>query len=89
MRYHTRYVHKIAPSDRDVGPDVTIDGAALANTPDGRKAMGAALRAAGVLGSGARVTRVCLESDRIIIFPMMPGLTTYWHSVILTIAVEV
>ena len=84
MRYHTRYVHKIAPSDRDVGPDVTLDGAALANTPDGRKAMGAALRSAGVLHKGERVRSHRVESDRVVVFPTMQG----WHAIILTLATE-
>ncbi len=78
--YSVRYVHKIAPRDTDTGPDVTLhDGA-----PSDRKTLGKALRAAGVLSSGARVREYRAEGDKLIVFPIMPGMTTYWHAVVLT-----
>lgn len=79
--YSVRYVHKIAPSDKDVGDDVVLTDADLVD----KKTIGAALRERGTLARGVRVHEWRIESDgKIVVFPTYPGLTTYWHSVILT-----
>lgn len=81
--YKVRYVHKISPSDKDVGPDVQIPDNAFSN----RNTLGAALRKAKVLMAGASIPNFRVEGNKIIIFPRLPGSTTYWHAVVLT-AVE-
>jgi hypothetical protein len=78
--YSVRFVHKISPRDTDTRPDVELADGAFAD----RKALGAALRKAGVLSAGCRVTEFRVEGDRVIVFPKTPGFTTDWHSVILT-----
>jgi hypothetical protein len=79
--YSVRYVHKIAPRDTDVGDDVTLTDADLVDN----KTIGAALRERGTLLAGVRVREWRIEPDgKIVVFPVYPGLTTYWHSVILT-----
>jgi len=80
-RYSVRYVHKIAPSDKDKGPDVDLPGGAFA----GSRELGKALRAAGVLLKGARVATFRSEADRVLVFPIAPGLTTYWHCIVLQV----
>lgn len=80
-RCSVRYVHKIAPSDKDVGPDVEIPDGAFA----GPKELGKALRDAGVLLAGARIVSFKVEGNRVTAFPIAPGLTTYWHSIILQV----
>ena len=78
-KYTVRYVHKIATSTKDVGPDVEIANGAFSDS----KSLGKALRAAGVLASGSRVENFRVEGDKTIIFPWLPGSTTYWHAVVL------
>ncbi len=78
--YSVRYVHKVATSSRDTGPDVTLDPSDLKS----RSLLGAALRSKRVLLSGARVVEYRIEDGgRIVAFPSLPGLSTYWHAVIL------
>jgi len=79
-QYMVRYVHKISPSDKDVMGPVTIRDGAFSN----RKTLGAALRGAGVLMAGASVRNFRVEGEKVVIFPSAPGLTTYWHAIILT-----
>jgi len=79
-QWMVRYVHKISPSDRDTMGPVTIPNNAFSDS----KTLGAALRRAKVLGSGAKVRSFQTEGDKVVVFPSMPGLTTYWHSIILT-----
>jgi hypothetical protein len=78
--YMARYVHQISPSPEDVAGPFCIRGGAWSNS----KTLAAELRKVGVLDSGARVRNFRSEGEKVIVFPMMPGLTTYWHSVILT-----
>lgn len=78
--YAVRYVHKIAPSDKDTKGPVCINDNAFSNS----KTLGAALRKAGVLISGGQVRNFRVEGENTIVFPSVPGLTTYWHSIILT-----
>jgi len=81
MEYTTRYVHKVATSSKDVGDNVSLDTRDLAD----RKTLGAALRKARILIKGGTVREYRAERDgRIVAFPTCPGLTTYWHSIILT-----
>lgn len=75
-----RYVHKISPSAKDVGPDVRISPNAWSN----KNTLAKELRKKGVLDSGARIRTFRVEGDKVVVFPTMPGSTTYWHSVILT-----
>ncbi len=79
MKYSVRYIHKIAPRATDVGPDVEINNNAFSN----RNALGKALRTVGVMTSGGRVTSFRVEGPKVVIFPSMPGLTTYWHAIVL------
>ena len=78
-KYSVRYVHKIAPSDKDVGPEVELDDAAFSDW----KALGKALREACVLARGGRVNAFRVEGSQVVVFPSVPGLTTYWHSIVL------
>lgn len=81
MKFKTRYVHQIAPRDTDVGPDVEIGHDDLTSMTK----LAAKLRRARVLDSGARIREMRVDNQgRIVVFPSMPGMTTYWHSVILT-----
>lgn len=89
VTYSVRYVHKVAPSEKDVGPDVTLDvdrlGRVAAFVVADRRQLGADLRRLGVLLPGARIREWRREATgRIVVFPALPGLSTYWHSVILT-----
>lgn len=79
MKYRVRYVHKIAPSPGDHA-EAELDPNAL----HGKLSAGKALRDAGVLLRGARVRQIRVENGSIVVFPSMPGLSTYWHSIILT-----
>lgn len=78
--YMVRYVHKISPSAKDVAGPIELSASAFAN----KKALGAALRKAGVLLSGGTVRDFRTEGLKIVVFPSVPGMTTYWHSIILT-----
>lgn len=81
MRFKTRYVHKIAPRETDKGPNVDLTESDLASNVH----LAAKLRRAKVLDPGARVRSFRKNAQaEIVVFPTMPGLTTYWHSVILT-----
>lgn len=77
--YSVRYVHKISPRATDTGKDVIIPGSAFSD----RKKLNRALLDLGVLDKGARIRSYRVEGDEVIIFPMMPGMTTYWHAVVL------
>lgn len=77
---HVRFIHKINPRAGDVMESVSIPDNAFSD----RLKLGAALRKAGVLDPGARVRTFRVEGNRVVVFPTMPGLTTYWHSIILT-----
>jgi hypothetical protein len=75
MQYETRYVHKIAPNDKDVGPTVDIDPAALTS----KTKLAAALRNQKVLSRGDSIDTFRIENDRIVVFPK----ASIWHSIIL------
>lgn len=77
--WSVRYVHKISPRATDTGKDVIIPGSAFSD----RKKLNRALLDLGVLDKGARIRSYRVEGDEVIIFPMMPGMTTYWHAVVL------
>lgn len=80
MNYHVRFVHKVDSSARDTMHVELEDGAF--NT---RVDAGQALRNAGVIGHGCSVREMRANADgSIVVFPICPGLTTYWHSIILT-----
>lgn len=81
-KYTVEYIHPHAGTIKaPFGPTVCeiADGAF-----SDRNALAAALRAAGVLCKGARLTGFRAEGNRTIAFPRVPGLTTYWHSVTIT-----
>lgn len=81
MKCNVRFVHKISPRDTDVMPaPVVIPDSAFSD----RKTLGKALREAKVMLSGCSVTGFRVEGNKIVVFPCCPGLTTYWHSIILT-----
>jgi hypothetical protein len=74
--YSVRYVHKISNrGGYTAGPDVTLPDGAFSD----RRAMGAALRAAGVIPAGTRLETFRVEGSKVVAFPR--GLV--WHSVIL------
>jgi hypothetical protein len=75
--YRVRFIHKISPRDTDIKSDVQIPDGAFAD----RNALGAALRAAGVLDSGHRVRSFRTEGDKVIAFPS--GACNIWHSIII------
>jgi len=85
--YHVRYVHKVSPRDTDVDT-VSLPDEAF-RTPE---TLAKALRSAGKLAKGARIGTVRLEPGatagepgRTVLFPVCPGLSTYWHAIILTL----
>lgn len=75
MRYETRYVHKIAPSEKDVGNPVDVEPADLTS----KTKLAAALRHAGVLSRGDTIRSFRFEDDRIVVFPQK----SIWNSIIL------
>lgn len=76
MRYRTRYVHKISPSEKDVGPSVDLSIADL----DNRKTLGAALRRQHVMSAGDQISNFRIEqSGRVVVFPK----ASIWHSIVL------
>lgn len=78
--YVVRYVHKISPSEKDRGPDVALIGPDLVSPTK----LAAALRRQGALGAGGRVRDFRVETGgRIVAFPSMPGMSTYWHSIVM------
>ena len=79
--YSVRYVHKVSPRDTDVGPAVEIPAGAFAD----RNKLGKALRALGVMMKGCRVSGFRVERDKVVVFPVCPGLSTYWHAIILEV----
>lgn len=79
--YNTHYVHKISnPNGPTPGDDVVLSDSAFSD----RNTLGKALREAGVMLKGARVSSFRVEGDRTLVFPVCPGLTTYHHCIILT-----
>jgi hypothetical protein len=82
--YMVGYIHKISPSPQDVWGPVCLNDNAFS---DG-KTLGAALRKAHVLIPGGQVRQFRIEGDKVIVFPSAPGMTTYWHSIILTAGVQ-
>lgn len=79
QRFSVRYVHKVAPRPGDQHPDIYLAGGCFSDS----KTLGKALRNSGVLMVGARVMSFRVEGSKVVVFPKVPGLTTYWHSVIL------
>ena len=75
MRYETRYVHKIAPSEKDVGPTVDLSPTDI----ESKTKLAAALRRAKVLSHGDAIKSFRFEDDRIVVFPQ----ASIWHSIIL------
>jgi hypothetical protein len=75
-RYKTRFVHKIAPSDKDFGPDVILSE----EDAQDKKRLGKALREQGVLLAGQQVHGHRKEGGKLVAFPSK----SIWHAVILT-----
>lgn len=76
-----RYVHKISPSDKDVAGPIHLSAGDLAS----KKTLGAALRKQRILMNGASIRSFRTEAGgKIVTFPSMPGMTTYWHAIVLT-----
>ena len=78
-KYSVRYVHKIAPSDKDTGPDIELPDTAFA----GPRELAKALRDARVLYRGASITSMRVEGDKTLAFPSNVG---HWHCIVLTVA---
>ena len=81
-RYSTEYVHKISNArGRTLGPHVQLSPSDLHSTG----ALASALRKAKVLVQRGRIREMRREAGgRIVVFPTVPEMTTYWHSIILT-----
>ena len=75
MRYLTHYIHKISPSDKDVGEPVDLSLTDLAS----RSALVAALRRAKILSAGDKIKDFRIEKDRVVVIPQ----GSIWHSIIL------
>lgn len=75
MHYETRYVHKIAPKDTDVGNPIDLAPKDL----ESKSALAAALRRARILPTGGKINSFRMEQDRIVVFPQ----ASIWHSIIL------
>ena len=75
MRYETRYVHKISPSEKDVGPTVDLSPTDI----ESKTKLAAALRRGRVLSHGDAISSFRFENDRIVVFPK----ASIWHSIIL------
>ncbi len=73
--YQVRYVHKIAPSDKDVAGPIDLSLKDL----ESRSSLGAALRRTRILSTGDRIRDFRIEKDRIVAFPQ----NSIWHSIIL------
>ena len=73
MRYETRYVHKIAPSDKDVGKPIDLSPTDLEN----KTKLASALRRAGIIDGSIDSFRI--EKDRVVVFPK----GSIWHSILL------
>ena len=81
QNYSVRYVDKFLPSSKDIGGDISLAPSDLTDPAKLAKAM----RKGGALGAGGRVRQFRVEAGgRVVAFPTMPGMTTYWHSIILT-----
>lgn len=78
-KYSVRYVHRISPSEKDVAPDVELSDTAFSDA----KKLGKAMRDAGILAPGGRVRLFRVEGSRVVVFPVLPGFTTYWHAIVL------
>lgn len=80
-RWSVRYVHKISPNPKDMGPDVFLEW----EPAEGLKHLGARLRNARALASGQRLKEARKEgSDRIVAFPA----GSIWHSIVLERVVQ-
>ena len=78
--YQVQYVHKIAPRDSDRGPIVRLSKKQLASRP----LLARALREQRALYSEGRIRSYHVESNgQIVVFPYVPGMTTYWHAILL------
>ena len=75
MQYETRYVHKISPNEKDIGPKVDLSPTDL----ESRTKLAAALRRTKVLSRGDAIKSFRFEDDKIIVFPQ----DSIWHSIIL------
>lgn len=74
MIYSSRYVHKISPSNKDVGPNVLIPDAST------KAKVAKALRGARILGSGGMIREMRHEGGKLVVFPSK----SIWHAIILT-----
>lgn len=72
MRYETRYVHKIAPNEKDVGDPIDLSPTDLESKPK----LTAALKRARVIDGPIAEYRI--EKDRVIVFPR----GSIWHSIV-------
>lgn len=79
--YSVRYVHKISPSEQDKHHDIELDAGDLVDA----KSLAKALRAQGALAPGGRIISYRAEGNGqvVVVFPAVPGLTTYWHCIVL------
>ena len=73
--YLVQYIHKIAPSDKDVAGPIDLSLADLAS----KAALGAALRRQRILSKGDKIQDFRIEKDRVVAFPA----GSIWHSIIM------
>jgi len=78
--YDVKFVHKISPSDKDRMGPVTMPDNAFSD----RNTLAKALRDAGVLHSGDRLSNFRVEGEKVIAFPTK----SIWHAIVLTPSTE-
>lgn len=84
-KYTVRFVHKISNAGGYTpGDDVELEGGVFSDS----KKLAKALRDKRVLLSGARVRNFQVEGSKVVVFPTLPGITTYWHAVVLELVPE-
>jgi len=76
MMYKVHYVHKISPSDKDVGPDIALTSPDIKN----KNRLAKALREYKILQRGERLREFRVEDGKIVAFPAK----SIWHAIILT-----
>jgi hypothetical protein len=91
QQWSVRFTHQIAPRDTDTAPDVSLPLRAF----DNNRTLAAALRDVGILPAGGSVreyryegTGEGRETCTYLVFPHVPGMTTFWHCIVLTFVRE-
>lgn len=78
QQWSVRFVHKVSPSDSDTHPPVALERGVF----EDRKALAAALRDLDILPAKGTITECRYEDGRYLVFPQVPGMTTFWHCIV-------